>query len=114
MNKKNYNFKEHTIKILSNTEFKKKEFRWGDKEYILKTSVICISNYKNNLWIFECPKYSLHAFSKDYDEALSQLDEEFAFLCNGLLNEDDSRLTKDAIELRDILKKDIKEINHIM
>ena len=102
---------------LSNLEvtylLEKKMFRWGNKEYILKEPVTCIPDYIDNIWVFKCPKYNLHTFSENYNEALIQLDEEFAFLCNGLLNEDNSNLTKDAIELRDVLKKDIFEIRDI-
>jgi len=63
--------------------------------------------HRNNLWVYDCPRYGLHTFSEDRHEAFCQLGEEFNFLYEGLIHEPDENLTQDAIELRDVLKADV-------
>ena len=60
--------------------------------------------------MYECPRYGLHTFLKNKQEALQQLNEEFAFLYDGLINEPDDNLTQDAIELRDLLRSDLLKV----
>lgn len=88
-------------------------FHFNDKRFVIKESVICSPEYRNNLWVYECPRYGLHTFSEDRQEALRQLGEEFAFLYEGLINEPDENLTPDAIELRDLLKADSVRVEEI-
>ncbi|RLG28406.1 hypothetical protein DRO03_09920 [Methanosarcinales archaeon] len=88
-------------------------FHFNDRRFIPREPVICSPEYRNNLWVYECPRYGLHAFSEDRQEALRQLGEEFAFLYEGLINEPDENLTPDAIELRDLLKADSVRVEEI-
>ncbi|KAF5416902.1 MAG: hypothetical protein C5S48_01565 [Candidatus Methanogaster sp.] len=88
-------------------------FHFNDRRFILREPVICSPEYRNNLWVYECPRYGLHAFSEDRQEALRQLGEEFAFLYEGLIDEPDEKLTPDAIELRDLLKADSVRVEEI-
>ena len=83
--------------------FKISSFIFNNTSFILKKSTTCSLKYQNDLWMYECPRYGLHTFSKNKQEALQQLNEEFAFLYDGLINEPDDNLTQDAIELRDLL-----------
>ena len=87
--------------------------RFNNRRFILREPVICSLDYRNDLWVYECPRYGLHAFSEDRQEALRQLGEEFAFLYEGLINEPDENLTPDAIELRDLLKADSVRVGEI-
>jgi hypothetical protein len=64
---------------MSNTERQLKSFCFNNKDFILKEPVICTLEYRNSLWVYECPRYGLHTFSKDRHEALRQLGEEFNF-----------------------------------
>ncbi|HPZ10020.1 MAG TPA: hypothetical protein PL110_18155 [Candidatus Eremiobacteraeota bacterium] len=90
-----------------------KEFILDNKRYILKDPVICNVDYQDDLWIYEVPRYGLHAFSKDRKEAFFQLQDEFVFLCDTFLHEEDEKLTQDAIALRDIIRKDLLKIEGI-
>ena len=87
--------------------FTTRVFRWGHHRFVLRESVVCIPAYQGGLWIYECPRYRLHAFSRDRADALSQFNEEFAFLYQGLINESDESLTLDAVQLRDQLRADV-------
>lgn len=88
--------------------FKKSIFKWGIIEYKLKKPIICSKKFEDGLWIIECDKYNLHVFNESEMEAELQLNEQFIILCDGLLNERDDKLTKDAIKLRNKIKEDIK------
>lgn len=84
-------------------------FLWGNHNYLLRHPVQILSARQNGLWVFECPAYGLSAFSSSREEALSQLQEEFAFLYDGLTDEPDEALAPDAIVLRDRLRSDVKQ-----
>jgi hypothetical protein len=84
-------------------------FLWGDRNYLLRQPVQILSARQNDLWVFECPAYGLSSFSASREEALSQLQEEFAFLYDGLADEPDSALSGDAATLRDRLLADVKQ-----
>ena len=90
--------------------FKKQSFQWGDKKYHLREAVCFDVKYEKPLWVYDCPRYKIHTFSYNQHDALNQLDEDFDFLYNGLVEEDDENLTRDAIELKRILEKDILEV----
>ena len=94
------------VSTIDLSSFRTSSFHFNDRRFILGKPVRCSLEYRNNLWVYECPRYGLHAFSEDRQEALRQLGEEFAFLYEGLINEPDENLTPDAIELRDLLKAD--------
>lgn len=102
-----------SISVLEpNTEvrpFETCSFLWGDRNYLLREPVQILSARQDGLWVFECPAYGLSAFSMSREEALSQLQEEFAFLYDGLVSEPDSALTGDAVALRDRLLADVKQ-----
>ena len=74
-------------------------FLWGNHNYLLRQPVQILSVCQNGLWVFECPAYGLSAFSTSREEALRQLQEEFAFLYDGLTDEPNEALTPDAIAL---------------
>lgn len=101
------------ISTLDLSPFRTSLFTFNNKRFILKEPVICTLEYRNNLWVYECPRYGLHTFSEDRHEALHQLGEEFRFLYEGLINESDENLTQDAIELREVLKADIIRVEDI-
>jgi len=101
------------VSTIDLSPFRTPSFHFNDKRFILREPVICSPEYRNNLWVYECPRYGLHAFSEDRQEALRQLGEEFAFLYEGLINELDEELTPDAIELRDLLKADSVRVEEI-
>ena len=84
-------------------------FLWGDRNYLLRSPVQVLSARQDGLWVFECPAYGLSAFAADRDEAFAHLREEFAFLYEGLVNEPDAALTRDARTLRDRLRADVKQ-----
>lgn len=84
-------------------------FLWGSRNYLLRQPVQILSARQNGLWVFECPAYGLSSFSASREEALSQLQEEFAFLYEGLTDESDSALTSDAAALRDKRLEDVKQ-----
>ena len=84
-------------------------FLWGNRNYLLRQPVQILSARQNGLWVFECPAYGLSAFSASREEALSQLQEEFAFLYDGLTNEPDEALAPDARALRDRLHADVQQ-----
>ncbi len=84
--------------------FETYSFLWGDRNYLLRQPVQILSARQNGLWVFECPAYGLSAFSASREEALSQLQEEFAFLYDGLTDEPDEALTPDAVTLRNELR----------
>ncbi len=84
-------------------------FLWDNQNYLLRQPVQILSARQNGLWVFECPAYGLSSFSASREEALSQLQEEFAFLYDGLTNEPDDALTADAAALRDKLLQDVKQ-----
>ena len=92
------------------SSFTIESFRWQQQRFVLREAVLCLPSHQDGLWIYECPRYRLHAFAADRAEALSQLNEEFAFLVEGLFNEDDASLTEDAIRLRDLLHRDIRVV----
>ena len=95
---------------MSSIEMQLKSFNFNNKRFILKEPAICTLDCLNNLWVYKCPRYGLYTFSEDKQEALQQLNEEFAFLYDGLIHEPDENLTQDAIELRDIIKADVISI----
>lgn len=90
--------------------FNTSSFSFNNTSFILKKSATCSLKHQNGLWMYECPRYGLHAFSENKPEALQQFNEEFAFLYDGLINEPDDNLTQDAIELRDLLKSDVLKV----
>jgi len=90
--------------------FKKTSFSFNNTSFILKKPATCSLKYQNDLWMYECPRYGLHTFSENKQESLQQLNEEFAFLYDGLIHEPDEKLTPDAIELRDLLKSDVLKV----
>jgi len=100
----------YDVDIINLPPLRLNKFTFENKRYRLKKEVIGKIEYKNDLWIYRVPRYGLHSYSRDRKEAFMQLNEEFAFLYDGLLNEPDENLTLDAIELRELLKKDIKGI----
>ena len=102
---------EYSNNILS--PFRTSSFHFNDMRFSLMEPVICSLEYRNNLWVYECPRYGLHTFSDDRQEALRQLGEEFAFLYDGLINEPNENLTPDAIELREILKTDFVRVGEL-
>lgn len=89
-------------------EFLVDQFKALNKVFILHKPVPCIADYRSGLWTFECPRYKLHSYNQEREIALSQFHEEFIMLCDGLLEELDEDLTIDAIELKNILLKEIK------
>lgn len=93
--------------------FRTSSFHFNDKKFILKKPATCSLKYQNYLWICECPRYGLHTFSENKPEALQQLNEEFAFLSDGLIHEPNDNLTQDAIKLRDLLKSDVLKVEKI-
>ncbi len=93
---------------ISQPEFQK--FNWANKKYILKRVVPGILSFEDGLWVYKVPRYGLHSYSTERKEAYAQINEEFALLCDGLLDEIDDNLTLDAIELREVLKQDIQII----
>lgn len=93
--------------------FTTSSFSFNNTSFILKKPATCSLKYQNGMWIYECPRYGLHTFSENKQEALQQLDEEFAFLYDGLIHEPDDNLTQDAIELRDLLKSDVLKVEKI-
>ena len=95
------------------TSYRTSSFQLNNRRFILREPVICSLEHRNNLCVYECPRYGLHAFSEDRQEALRQLGEEFAFLYDGLINESDEKLTPDAIEFRDLLKADVVRVEDI-
>ena len=103
----------HTTSVLeSETEvrpFEACSFLWGSHNYLLRQPVQILSARQNGLWVFECPAYGLSAFSISREEALSQLQEEFAFLYDGLIDEPNEALTPDSVALRDRLRADVKQ-----
>ena len=98
------------ISTVDLSPFRTSSFHFNDKSFIIREPTICSLEYHNDLWIYECPRYGLHTFSDNRQEALQQLGEEFTFLYDGLIDEPDENLTQDAIELRDLLKADVVEI----
>lgn len=101
------------ISSIDLSPFRTSSFKFENRHFILKEPVMCTLEYRNNLWIYECPRFGLHAFAEDRREALRQLREEFAFLVDGLMNEPDDALTQDAKELQDLLKNDLKNIEEL-
>ena len=93
--------------------FKTSSFSFSNTSFILKKSTTCSLKHQNDLWMYECPRYGLHTFSENQQEALQQLNEEFTFLYDGLIHEPDDNLTRDAIELRDLLKSDVLKVEKI-
>lgn len=93
--------------------FKKSTFSWGDKKYILKEPVTCLQDFRNDIWVYECPKYNLHSYGDDRQQVLRDFEEGFIFLCEELLEEDDENLTAGAIKLRERLKSDIGEVQNL-
>ena len=93
--------------------FNTSSFSFNNTSFILKKPATCSLKHQNGLWMYECPRYGLHAFSDNKLEALQQFNEEFAFLYNGLIHEPDDNLTQDAIELRDLLKSDVLKVEKI-
>lgn len=93
--------------------FNTSSFRFNNTSFILKKPATCSLKHQNGLWMYECPRYGLHTFSENKQEALQQLNEEFAFLYDGLVHEPDDNLTPDAIELRDLLKSDVLKVEKI-
>ncbi len=93
--------------------FKISSFSFNNTSFILKKPTTCSLKYQKDLWVYECPRYGLHTFSENKQEALQQLNEEFAFLYDGLINEPDDNLTQDAIKLRDLLKSDVLKVEKI-
>jgi hypothetical protein len=93
--------------------FRINSFMWDNKKFILKEPVICNIDFEGDLWIYKVPRYELHAFAADRREAFAQLGEFFASNCEELLYEKDENLTLDAIELRERIKTDLKEIKEI-
>lgn len=91
-----------------NKYFSKSSFKCGDGEYNLKKPVTCKKSFEEGLWVIKCDRYNLHVFNESEKEAEIQLDEQFTILCDGLLYEDNDKLTKDAIKLRDKIKGDIE------
>ena len=85
-------------------------FLWGDRSYLLRRPVQVLSARQDGLWVFECPAYGLSAFAADRDEAFAHLREEFAFVYEGLADEPDDALTRDARALRDRLRADVKQV----
>jgi hypothetical protein len=84
-------------------------FLWGDRNYLLRRPVRCLSARQEGLWVFECPEYGLSAFSADRAAAFQQFNENFAFLYEGLIHEANHALTPDAKKLRDRLQADVQE-----
>jgi len=84
-------------------------FLWGERNYLLRQPVQIVSAFQDGLWVFECYAYGLSAFSSDRDEAFAHLREEFSFLYEGLVNEPDAALTRDAALLRDRLRADVQQ-----
>jgi len=93
--------------------FKISSFSFNNTSFILKKPATCSLKYQNGLWMYECLRYGLYTFSENKQEALQQLNEEFAFLYDGLIHEPDEKLTQDAIELRDLLKSDVLKVEKI-
>lgn len=93
--------------------FKTSSFSFNNTSFILKKSTTRSLKHQNGLWMYECPRYGLHTFSENKQESLQQLNEEFAFLYDGLIHETDDNLTQDAIELRDLLKLDVLKVEKI-
>ncbi|OQA15018.1 MAG: hypothetical protein BWY64_03026 [bacterium ADurb.Bin363] len=105
-----YNRSRELYDSINNLSFYIKEFLWDNKRYILKKAVICYSEFKDDLWIYKVPEYGLHTFSENKEEAFNDLHEEFAFLCDDLLDEPDEKLTCRAIKLRDSIKFNLDKI----
>ncbi len=90
-----------------------RHFKWKNKKYILKESVLCTVDYRGNLWIYEVPGYGMHSYSSDRHQAFMDLNQEFDFLYNGLVDEKDESLTLDAIELRDKIRNNVLRVEEI-
>ena len=85
-------------------------FQWQNRRFLLKNPVTCVLDFQDGLWVYECPRYGLHTFSRSRHDALAQFNEEFACLYDGLYDEPDDALTLDAIHLRDVLRNDLETV----
>lgn len=92
------------------TPFRLRRFYASDRVFVLSETASCTLDYRNDLWVYECEKYKLHTFDHRRDVAFAQLGEEFSVIYDGLHAEPDESLTKDAIELRDRIKRDVSEV----
>jgi hypothetical protein len=97
-------FELHAVDL---TPFTFRAFQWGGRSFHLAERVVCIPAVQGDLWIYECPRYGLHAFSRNRTEALQQFHEEFVFLYDGLIPERGDQLIADALQLRDLLNRDV-------
>jgi hypothetical protein len=101
------------IVMVDLSPFRIKRFIYKNKEYILNEPAICRVDYQEGYWIYEVEKYNLDACSRDRKEALAILHEQFDLLCDTILKKENKKLTGKAIELKELLKKDLKEIRDI-
>jgi hypothetical protein len=88
-------------------------FVWQERRFRLVAPATCFPAYRNELWVYECPKYGIVAFSSDRRQALLQLHEEFAFLYDGLVHERNDDLTDDAIDLRNMIEDDVVTVEDV-
>jgi hypothetical protein len=92
-----------------------KFFKYRNRVFYLHYMVIVREYYveKEDMWFYECDKYSLYGNGKTKHSAWEMLNEEFAFVYDTYVKSDMSTLSKDAIKFRNKLKFDIKKIKTV-
>lgn len=93
--------------------FLQKSFAFGSKKYILRNFVEIKVTFKDGLWIYQAPEFDLYSYSYDKKEAFNDLNEDFAFQYDDLINESDEKLTPEALKMRDKLRESIESIKFI-
>ena len=85
-------------------------FAWDGKHYSLKEPLDYTLTFDGEIWVYRVPKLSIYVGAPSLQEAYAELQEEFAGLVSGLLNEPDENLTIDGMELRDQLRACLAEV----
>jgi hypothetical protein len=79
-------------------------FEYGGKAYRLKEPLLVEVQYEDDVWIYYNASINLWGYGERREEALRDLNENFAYLCEAFADERDDVLASRAILIKRLLR----------
>lgn len=100
-------------KIIEETDlrpFRTSEIVWSGKTYRLAHEIACGLSKENHLVILQYEPLHIRTYASTRDEAIRDLNEEFAFLWQEFGQAEDSDLSHESLDLKQALRDLVKEV----
>ncbi|MHB0886088.1 MAG: hypothetical protein ACYC6V_10330 [Bacillota bacterium] len=93
--------------------FRPVTLRWKNQEYVLNHEIACSVTKEDHLVVVEYEPLGIRSYAATRDQAIKDFNEEFAFLWQQYIQEEEAGLSGDAVRLRGVLLGLVKEIRPV-